>query len=132
MNKTFNGGWILVRKMTNKYQNEHLFCEGELKFEIDIPIFEGIYFIEKSTHCYRFGIKTKLIGDIEKYNTTFVIPCEYDLENMTIEDTDGIIKNIVLNNCGDILFLNEDEIYIQILPENTELISHLDSEFSVK
>lgn len=130
MSNTLNGGWILVWKKI--FENENIFCVGNMKFEIVVPEIEGIYFTGDSTRCYRFGIETEVKDNIETFDTTYVFPCHYDLKNMTIKDEDGIVKNLVLNDCGDILFLNEYEIYFQILPENTEQISHLESEFKFK
>lgn len=129
MSNTLAGGWISVDK---NFENEwdNTFRVGELKFEVVLPDFEGIYFCADSNRCYLFGIRTEIVDNEETYDTTFAYPCEYDPEKMTFTDFDKVPKVLTINEIGDTLYIDEEEAYIRILPDNKELIRFLDKEFN--
>lgn len=130
-NEQIYGGWILVnpklKSDTNKCEVEKIDDEF---FRMDVTEFDGIYFVPDIQKCYKFGVMNK---ENDEFDITYRIPCTYDYNQMKLTDELGVENNLDIYKNGEVLKTTGiiDSYYMKIVPENPELIQHLEKEFAL-
>lgn len=122
---TIKGGWVNI----NLKQNEFEFIKDldNKRYNIVLPVIEGAYFTD--TMCYRYCLRSENVDGEERYTTTYVFPCQYDIHNMQLRDYDGVVKIMQLEIDDKALIVGGNENLYRIMPENGGLISYLEAEF---
>ncbi len=129
-NNVIQGTWILNTSFSNATIKEYSISG------INYNVFKtskirGIYFQTGTNKCYKFALVDCVEFCDKPYEIEYYFLCTYDSNLFLFDDIDvSVISFDEKNEFMKVSGIGYSNIYIKLIPENSDLIDFLNSKFS--